>query len=248
MKFCKGCNNNLETLFFGKHKRSKDGLYYLCKSCTSIEKKIYYQKNKESIKAKQLVRNSKDKNKKKRDREYHTRNRDRILEKQAEYRNNNLEKISEAKKRCYENKKEEYLFKGKTYREENREKRNKHSRERSSVDIQFKLANNLRKRMSKMIHGINKSGSAVKDLGCSVEEFKIYLESLFQPGMSWANYGNGHGYWNIDHKTPLSVVDLTNREEFLKVCHYTNLQPMWAIENIKKGNKISLQEEKINVL
>ena len=66
--------------------------------------------------------------------------------------------------------------------------------------------------------------------------------------MTWDNYGNGHGYWNIDHKIPLSIVDLTNREEFLKVCHYTNLQPMWAIENIIKGNKVSPQEDIENVI
>ena len=56
--------------------------------------------------------------------------------------------------------------------------------------------------------------------------------------MTWENWGNKKGEWSIDHKYPLSKVDLTDREQLLRVCHYTNLQPLWASENIMKGNKI----------
>jgi hypothetical protein len=102
-------------------------------------------------------------------------------------------------------------------------------------DPLFKLQNNLRIRLITAIKQGSKAGSAVKDLGCSIEELKQYLESKFQPGMSWDNWGR-HG-WHIDHIKPLSRFDLSNREEFLKACHYTNLQPLWAIDNIRKGNK-----------
>ena len=81
-----------------------------------------------------------------------------------------------------------------------------------------------------------KAGSAVDDLGCSVESFKSYIEGLLQPGMTWANY-SPRG-WHLDHKVPLASFDLTDREQFLKACHYTNLQPLWAVDNIKKGDKI----------
>jgi len=57
------------------------------------------------------------------------------------------------------------------------------------------------------------------------------LKSNFKPGMSWDNYGE----WHIDHIKPLILFDLTKRSQMLKAVHYTNLQPLWANENISKG-------------
>lgn len=94
----------------------------------------------------------------------------------------------------------------------------------------------LRERVRKALKGKGKNGSAVKDLGCSIEELKIYLESKFLLNMSWDNYGT-YG-WHVDHIIPLSQFNLSDRNEFLKACHYTNLQPLWAIDNIKKSNKL----------
>lgn len=80
-----------------------------------------------------------------------------------------------------------------------------------------------------------KSRRAVELLGCSVESFKLYLESKFEPGMSWQNYGV-HG-WHIDHIVPVSLFDLTSPDH-QKVCfHFSNLQPLWALDNIRKGAK-----------
>jgi len=98
------------------------------------------------------------------------------------------------------------------------------------------LASKLRIRMNMALKGKNKVGSAVRDLGCSMSEFKIYLESKFQPGMIWENHGLQG--WHLDHIKPLASFDLTNREEFLKAAHYTNLQPLWSRDNIKKGCKL----------
>jgi hypothetical protein len=100
-----------------------------------------------------------------------------------------------------------------------------------------KLKANLRIRTSKALRGRYKSGSAVKDLGCTGDELRLYLEAQFIEGMTWDNYGIKVGHWSIDHIIPLSSVDLTNRDEFLKVSHYTNLQPMWHVDNLKKSNK-----------
>jgi hypothetical protein len=78
-----------------------------------------------------------------------------------------------------------------------------------------------------------KTGSAVSDLGCSIEELKKYIETKFLEGMTWENYGK----WHIDHIIPLSKFNLSDREELLKAVNYTNLQPLWAEDNMKKSNK-----------
>jgi hypothetical protein len=69
-------------------------------------------------------------------------------------------------------------------------------------------------------------------LGGTFEEIKIHFESLFTEGMSWDNRSE----WHIDHIVPLSSGK--TEEEMIKLCHYTNLQPLWAKDNLKKSDKI----------
>lgn len=120
----------------------------------------------------------------------------------------------------------------------NKDKVNKNRREYSSKryynDINFRLTCSLRNRMNRAIKNEYKSGSAISDLGCSVEYLKKYLESQFQPSMSWNNYGCGEDRWNIDHIRPLSWFNLTDRKQFIKACNYSNMKPMWSIENSRK--------------
>jgi hypothetical protein len=120
----------------------------------------------------------------------------------------------------------------------NRETIRRNERERRKTDIQYRIKGSLRAglrtRMKRGFKNGFKGGSAVKDLGCSMEDLKKYLESRFQPGMSWKNYGNGKNQWSIDHIIPLASVDLTDRESFLKVCNYTNLQPLWFEDHVEK--------------
>lgn len=129
----------------------------------------------------------------------------------------------------------EYLReKKRKYKEANQLKINKLERERKKTDLQFRLACSLRVRFAKALKKNSKGGSAVLDLGCSIEELKTYLESKFQPGMSWDNYGlNG---WHIDHIRPLVSFDLTDKDQVKEACKYTNLQPLWAEDNLSKGD------------
>jgi len=104
--------------------------------------------------------------------------------------------------------------------------------------LQRRLSDRLRQRLYRALMGKERSGSAVRDLGCTMRELVAYLERKFLPGMSWSNYGVGLGKWCVDHITPISSVDLTNRERLLRVCHYSNLQPLWFQDNSSKGNQV----------
>lgn len=113
----------------------------------------------------------------------------------------------------------------------NRNKR--YFQHRYSKDINFKLASILRTRINKILTRNMRPKSVIDSVGCSINELKTHLESKFQPGMSWYNYGE----WHIDHVRPLSSFDLTDEIEYKEACHYTNLQPLWAADNLSKGNK-----------
>ena len=107
------------------------------------------------------------------------------------------------------------------------------SKNQRKENLQFKLAANLRSRFTAAIRQKNKTGSAVRDLGCSINELKQYLEAQFINGMNWENWSRDG--WHIDHIVPLASFDLTDRDQFLKATHFTNLQPLWAQENLSKG-------------
>jgi hypothetical protein len=133
--------------------------------------------------------------------------------------------------------KEKYLAKKRIY-DHSKYQKVKNQKQKKTLDpIQHRLRKNLRRRLSAALKGNYKTGSAIKDLGCSIEFFKSYLESKFQQNMNWDNYGF-YG-WHIDHIKPLWSFDLTNPIELRQAVHYTNLQPLWAIDNYKKKNKLS---------
>lgn len=110
----------------------------------------------------------------------------------------------------------------------------KYYSDRKKTDVQFKLVTLLRTRLCNAIRNNQKAGSAISDLGCSIEELKSYLESLFQPGMAWSNWTKDG--WHIDHIIPISSFDLCDREQVKKACHYSNLQPLWARDNMLKSD------------
>jgi len=100
-----------------------------------------------------------------------------------------------------------------------------------------RLADLVRTRIRNALRYCSKKSSTLVLLGCSICDFKNYLESKFKDGMNWNNYGNGKGNWNIDHIVPISRFDLLKKEEQKKAFHYLNCQPMWSVLNFKKGNR-----------
>jgi hypothetical protein len=155
-------------------------------------------------------------------------------ERDLKYRLLNPEK-EKAKYKRYYNKHHERILKEK--RESNKKRRPKlreWQRNKYKYDPIFKTITCLRNRLKKVLKKRNKF-SHIDFLGCSKIELIVHLESQFKEGMTWENYGF-YG-WHIDHIIPLSKVNLNVEEDVKKVCHYTNLQPLWWHENLKKGNR-----------
>jgi hypothetical protein len=154
---------------------------------------------------------------------YYDLNKNSILKNKKEYHINNKEKISIIKKEYCKN---------------NRDKINSYyrvySKKRKLTDHLYKLSCNIRTLIGMSIKGSGyKKKSKINEyLCCSFEEFKKHLELQFKDGMNWKNQGE----WHLDHIYPISLAK--DEEELIKLNHYTNFQPLWAVDNIKKGNKI----------
>ena len=134
-------------------------------------------------------------------------------------------------------KKSRLIYKKRKAKPGYRDKMNRIYNDRIKRDPAFKMRMSLSRYVVKTLKKQNvvKSMKFQTLLGCTVKEFKLYLEKKFKPGMSWENHGL-YG-WHIDHIKPVSKFKLIDPEEQKKCFHYTTLQPLWAKENIKKGNK-----------
>jgi hypothetical protein len=151
------------------------------------------------------------------------------------WNSNNKEKNNDSKRSYVSRNKGKVCSSRQKWAEKNPNYHKEYRATRRKNDITFRISETIRSRCGNAVRG-KKSGSSVTDLGCTIEELKQHLESKFQEGMSWDNWGV-HG-WHIDHIIPLSSFDLTDREQFVKACHYTNLQPLWAKDNLRKKDKI----------
>jgi len=138
------------------------------------------------------------------------------------------EKVAENSKKWYEGNKER-----------TRDNQRKYESERYQKDPNYRLRKLLRARvytaldLRKDKKG-QKAGSAVKDLGCSIDLLISSLEAKFAEGMSWDNHGT---HWEIDHIQPLMGFDLTDRKQFLVACNYKNLQPLWKEDHLEKTTR-----------
>jgi len=148
-----------------------------------------------------------------------------------EYRLNNREKQMLYLKQYRLDNKEFTVEYGKKYRFYNKEKIALAKKQKLSTDPLFRLICNYRNRINNAINGNSKSASTMKLLGCSIEFLKQHLEKQFKPGMSWENRSSFH----VDHIRPCASFDLIKPEEQRKCFNYTNLQPLFPIDNMRKG-------------
>ncbi len=238
MKICKRCDLEKELNSFSKNKTKEDNHDIYCKECIKEYKKKYYSLNKQQIKEKCS--------------EYYIDNKDRIIEKVTEYYINNKETKKEYLKEYYITNKEKIINNVKEYNLENkiykREYYRKYDRRRKNTDPLYKLTNNMRNMILRYLknNGYLKRSKTEEILGCSFDDFKLYLESKFEDWMDWENRGLYNGElnygWDIDHKIPISSAKTEN--DIIRLSHYTNLQPLCSYTNryIKK-DKLDYEQQ-----
>jgi hypothetical protein len=216
-KSCTHCNKIKEECNFSK-KRNKT-----CARCKDCDK-VYYQNNK-------LLILEKKKN-------YRIGNKEKLDLRIKNWRLNNKEKDSYRKKEYYKANKDVIRKNYKEYFQQNKSAICKQKvkyitlklKEDNLYKFKHSTRNLIRGSFKRGKNNFNKEYKTEKILGCTIKEFRIYIENKFKESMCFDN----HGQWHLDHIIPLSIA--TTEEEIIKLNHYTNFQPLWAEENLKKGN------------
>lgn len=157
------------------------------------------------------------------------------------YREKNKEILREKHKNWYENNKDKWNEYIKTYRKNNvdyiRKTKRNYEKNRKSNDPIYKLINNFRTAIYQVLkeNNLKKNGHYFENLKYTPEELIEHLEKQFVNGMSWDNYGE----WHVDHIKPISQFNIQHigDDEFNECWCLNNLQPLWGIDNIRKGNK-----------
>lgn len=229
---------------FRKKKNGKVEYVWLrlqCKSCMREIAKENYPRKKDAII--------------KRNKEYTEKNKEKVYQRQLDWRQKNKERQTLYRKDRYIKKGEEIRRKRKVYYTNNREKciksvsdyerknllkvrqrqRIRH-KVRKQEDIHYAMMKRLRGRVFQALKNKRKKSAKTMELvGCSISFLVNHLESKFLKGMNWDNQGD----WHIDHIKPCAKFDLTNEDEQKRCFHYSNLQPLWGVDNMKKGAKIN---------
>lgn len=211
----KKCNKCNEVKVITEYHKNGKYYYSICKVCKKKYRNENYEHESELRKNRDTINKDKIKEQK---REYRKSNT------YKQYRINNSEKIKEYNKKYYKENKR-MINTQKLIYIKNKYKNN----------ILFRLSNNIRRSISLSFknNGYTKNNKTFEILGCTFEEFKLHLESKFQPWMTWDNYGLYNGElnygWDIDHIIPSSSA--TTEEELIKLNHYSNLQPLCSKVN-----------------
>ena len=256
-KVCSKCYEEKEVCEFGKKLTNKDGLQSRCKECRKIETKEYFnkypdrnkeiwKKNKETLtknykkwyeKNTDYSKNWRLKNKEKinsQKKECYLLNIEKEKERQKEWRLNNSKIVKHYQQEYYKKNKESLNELKRKKRQENLEEYRRLERDRFEKSPHLKLIRNYRTRIKNYMkfNKVSIGTGTLELVGLSSQELKNYLESKFVDGMCWDNYGL-YG-WHIDHVIPLSSAK--NDDRLKELCHYTNLQPLWAFDNLSKGS------------
>jgi hypothetical protein len=229
---CTKCGDVLELNDENFHRREigRTGYRGQCKKCIKAKDKKRYLKHREA----ELERG----------RLYRLKHPDKIRDGKKRWNERNKKRIALVNRKWIADNREHYNEKHRSYCKKNRDNISysdrKRKREKRKTDINYRIKMNLYRRMNLAIRKskAEKLFHHVELLGCSIFEFKTYIALKFTEGMSWENYGK----WHIDHIIPCCAFDLTDPQEQLKCFHHTNLQPLWAEDNLKKGDKIIKQE------
>lgn len=154
------------------------------------------------------------------------------------YREKNRKAIAEKGRRWHHGNPEAAREKQRLYRLNYREHVREHARRyvsnRLRLDPVFRFLHYARKRMREALKNIFKHKPTIILMG-GLEETRAHLEKQFRPGMSWENYGP---VWHVDHIKPCASFDLNNPEQQAACFHYSNLQPLFAAENLQKGDRV----------
>lgn len=256
--YCKPCDSIRKKKYCELNKdkvlKKKKDYYYRNKDKIDEKNKKWYWDNKE--KSLQYHKEYGEKNREEINRksiEYRKNNNDYVRKRDSERRRKNIEHYLMKEKQYREQKTPEQkaliALKQKEWRIKNKEKiaerrklrmdkiretRRLNNNKRAATDISFKIVKNLRSRIGFALkRNIKKSDTTRNLLGCSIDYFKEYFQNKFNNGMTWELFMKGEIH--IDHIIPCSKFDLTKEEEQRKCFHYTNLQPLWKLDNLRKG-------------
>jgi len=166
-------------------------------------------------------------------REYNQRHKERI----KEYKLSTKDRINELHRQWCKKNQEKRRRWCQRYRDNHPKHHTTYQRNREATDVSFRMERRIRSRIYNAVrrgYG-SKSVKTTSLLGCSIESFKIYLESRFTPEMSWGNYGK---VWEIDHIMPCAIFDLSKREHQKRCFHFSNLQPLLVSDNRSKRDSV----------